>query len=199
MSTVYPPDNALILVAVVPEPRDLEIARVLGWYRIPLRRAPKVVDVDYLAFYQTAAYGENSRWQIRYMAEVRGNELTTRGELLRDDPNHPRANEEYYKIQLGPVQELPQPVIADTWKRLTFLYTTGEILRQAHTVNELIVHNEDRSILWQSLRERALHSGSHPAQDLPEDFLDLDPLLLAMLGDFGQIHEDASTYGENDN
>ena len=35
-----------------------EIARLLGWYRIPLRTAPKVVAVDYLAFYQPSAFGE---------------------------------------------------------------------------------------------------------------------------------------------
>ncbi len=45
-----PPPTALMLVAVMPSPRDLEIARVLGWYRIPLRFAPKIIQVDYLAF-----------------------------------------------------------------------------------------------------------------------------------------------------
>ncbi|MDD5370773.1 MAG: hypothetical protein PHQ40_16955, partial [Anaerolineaceae bacterium] len=73
-----PADTALILVAVLPTAQDLEIARLLGWYRIPLRRAPKVVDVDYLAFYQTAAFGEEQRWQIRHIAPVCGHELTTR-------------------------------------------------------------------------------------------------------------------------
>ncbi len=51
------PASALVLVAIITTRRDLEIARVLGWYRIPLRRAPKVIAVDYLAFYQTAAFG----------------------------------------------------------------------------------------------------------------------------------------------
>ncbi len=36
--------------------------------------------------------------QIEYIAEVRGHELTTRGELLKDEAEHPRAKEEYYKI-----------------------------------------------------------------------------------------------------
>ena len=53
-----PPDEALILVAVMPSPRDLEIARVLGWYRIPFRYAPKIVYVDYIAFYQPSVFGE---------------------------------------------------------------------------------------------------------------------------------------------
>lgn len=66
-----PQPNALILVAFMPSPRDLEVARVLGWYRIPLRTAPKVVAVDYLAFYQPASFGAR-KWLIERVAPVRG-------------------------------------------------------------------------------------------------------------------------------
>jgi hypothetical protein len=109
----------LILVCLLPSPRDLEIARLLGWYRIPLRTAPKVVAVDYLAFYQTSAFGGRGG-RIEYLAPVRGHELTTRAELLKDEPNHPRAQEEYYKIQIGALEKLPVPIVAGKWKRLTF-------------------------------------------------------------------------------
>ena len=95
----------LILVCLLPTTRDLEIARLLGWYRIPLRTAPKVVAVDYLAFYQPSTFGEHSG-QIEFIAQVKGHELTTRGELLRDEKDHPRAKEEYYKIQLGGLEKL---------------------------------------------------------------------------------------------
>jgi len=104
------------------QPRDLEIARLLGWYRIPLRSAPKVVAVDYLAFYQTAAFGEE-RWRIQYVAPVKGHELTTRIELIRDEPDHPHAHQEYYKIQIGPLQPLEKPLLAESWRRITFFYT----------------------------------------------------------------------------
>ena len=114
--------TALVLVGVVNNPRDLEIARLLGWYRIPLRSAPKVIAVDYLAFYQTGAFGEE-KWQIQYLAPVRGHELTTRAELLRTEPDHPRAKEEYYKLQIGALEKLKEPVKSDKWKRLTFLLT----------------------------------------------------------------------------
>ena len=50
-------DDDLILVAFVKTPRDLEIARVLGWYRIPLARAPGTMRVDWLAFFQGAPFG----------------------------------------------------------------------------------------------------------------------------------------------
>lgn len=186
----YLPDStALVLVVVVTSPRDLEIARVLGWYRIPLKSAPKVVAVDYLAFYQTAGFGERERWRINYFAEVRGHELTTRAELIRDEPDHPRAGEEYYKIQIGALQALKRPIDAEHWRRITFLYTTGELLRQALTVNDLVVRAEERAILWRSLRERALSSGQYNSGELPEESFSLDPVLLAMLGELGKMHE----------
>jgi hypothetical protein len=164
----------------MPSPRDLEIARVLGWYRIPLRSAPKVIEVDYLAFYQTAAFGEVHRWRIDRIAELRGHELTTRQALFKDEPEHPRAGEEYYKLQLGPLQQLPQPITAESWRRITFLYTTGGYLARARTINDLVVHSDEREVLWRSLRERALASGRYRAADLSE--LAIDPLLLEFLG-----------------
>ncbi len=169
----------LILVCLLPTPRDLEFARLLGWYRIPLRTAPKVVAVDYLAFYQPAAFAERGG-QIEFVAEVRGHELTTRGELLRDEADHPRAKEEYYKIQIGGLEKLSQPIQADKWKRLTFLYSTGEYLLNAKTLNDLVVAGEERQVLWRSLRERAENDQLYKV-DLPE--ADIPPeVLMALLG-----------------
>lgn len=176
----YPSSEALILVAVMPEPRDLEIARLLGWYRIRFKSAPKVLEVDYLAFYQTSAFGEGHGGRIEYYAPLRGHELLTRGELFRDEPDHPRAHEEYFKLSLGALQTLPQPILADKWKRMTFLYTTGALMAGAHSLQDLVLRSEERAGLWRVLRERALHSGQYRVEELPE--FDLDPLLLAMLG-----------------
>ncbi|MCL4562848.1 MAG: hypothetical protein M1281_19815 [Chloroflexi bacterium] len=154
----------------------------MGWYRIPLRKAPKVVAVDYLAFYQTAAFGDADKWQIQYVAPVRGHELTTRAELLRDEPDHPRANEEYYKIQIGPLQRLPRAIPADKWRRVTFFYTTGEYLSQAMDVNDLVVQTDEREVLWSALRERAISSGQYLAEELPD--LELDPAVIALFEAF---------------
>jgi hypothetical protein len=171
--------TSLILVCLLPTPRDLEIARLLGWYRIPLRTAPKVVAVDYLAFYQPSAFAERGG-KIEFIAEVRGHELTTRGELLKDEVNHPRAGEEYFKIQIGGLEKLNEPIVADKWKRITFLYTTGEYLIRAKTLNDLVVDGDERDLLWRSLRERAeneqLYKTDLPEADIPPD------VLLALLG-----------------
>lgn len=184
--------TSLILVCLLPTPRDLEIARLLGWYRIPLRTAPKVVAVDYLAFYQPSAFGERGG-KIEYVAPVRGHELTTRGELLKDEAQHPRAKEEYYKIQIGGLEKLKEPIRSEKWKRLTFLYTTGEYLLNAKSINDLVVDGDERHILWKSLRERAeneqLYKTDLPEVDIPAE------ALIALLG----INEVQQSYDTKEN
>jgi hypothetical protein len=145
----------IVLIAILPNPKDLDYARLLGWYRIPLKSAPKVIAVDYLAFYQTAAFDENNRWQIKHIAPVRGHELTTRELLFKEEADHPRAKEEYFKIQIGDLEILNQPIYADHWRRITFFYTTGYLLKNATSIRDLVVEGEDRNILWKTLKERA--------------------------------------------
>ncbi|MEI6288883.1 MAG: hypothetical protein WCP19_00495 [Chloroflexota bacterium] len=169
--------SSLVLVCFLPSPRDLEIARVLGWYRIPFRTAPKVIAVDYLAFYQAGNFGDLAN-EIQYIAPVRGHELTTRAELLRDEPEHPHAREEYFKVQIGPLERLIYPIKADKWKRITFFYTTGEYLLRARSLNELVINSDERQLLWKSLREKAENEQTYHV-DLPD--INLPPEILAAL------------------
>lgn len=176
-----PADSALMLVGVLPAKKDFEIARLLGWYRIPLRMAPKVVDVDFIAFYQTAAFGDTARWQINWFAPVKGYELTTRKELIRDEPDHPRAEEEYYKIQIGSLQHRPEPITAEKWKRITFLYTTGQLFNQARIINDLVVRSDERQILWRNLRDRAAHMNPY-LKNTDDAAILSDPAMLEFFG-----------------
>jgi len=154
MTDIQPED--LVLIAIVKTPRDLEIARVLGWYRIPLATAPKTIRVDWIAFYQTAAFGDE-RWSVRYIAPVRGYELVTREELLRDEHDHPRAKEPYFKLQLGPLETLPRPIPSRRWRRFTFLYSTGERLLLAKDLKDLkITSSAEQASLWNLLAERRM-------------------------------------------
>jgi len=159
--------------------RDYEIARLLGWYRIPLRMAPKIVSVDMLAFYQPGTFGEDHRWQIETVAEVRGVELTTRADLLREESSHPRAREEYYKLSIGPLQQLSEPLLAEKWKRITFFYTLGDHFNKASTIKDLVIKNEDRALLWATLRERQESSSLYLAQPILP--MDMDPAILRLI------------------
>ncbi len=166
--TEQPAAEDLVLVAIVPRPRDLDIARTLGWYRIPLATAPKIVAVDWLAFYQPAAFGPAHRWRVEYVARVLGHELVRRVDLFRDEPEHPRAHEEYFKLQLGPLVRLPRPILAGKWRRVTFFYTTGARLMQARTLADLRADASERRVLWRALRERAARQEAYRVRPLPE-------------------------------
>ncbi len=171
----------------MPTPRDIEIARLLGWYRILFCTAPKVVAVDYLAFYVPTGFGDCG-WRIEYIDPARGHELSTRRGLVKDELNHPRANEEYFKIQIGGLEKLSNPIFADKWKHLTFLYSTGEYLLKAKTLNDLVVNDDARAVLWRLLRERAENEQLYRT-DLPE--ADIPPeVLIALLG----IKEDKNLF-----
>jgi hypothetical protein len=163
----------------MPSPRDLEIARVLGWYRIPYKKAPKTVSVDRLAFYQTADFGDE-KWAINFTAPVLGHELTTRAELLRTEPDHPRANEQYFKIQVGPLERLARPVPSLKWRRITFFYTLGERLMNAAEINDLIVDSDERDLLWTALKERGLQAERNYEEEGPGGAIDF--ALLCELG-----------------
>ena len=54
----------------------------------------------------------------------------------------------------------------------------GEYLLQAETLKDLAVKNDERKLLWKSLRERAENTQLYKA-DLPD--IDIDPKLLAVL------------------
>ena len=175
MNDSYMSPDALILVALIPTPEDLQVARVLGWYRIPSRTAPRILNVDYLAFYQPASF-QTTRWRIEFLAPVLGHELTTRAELLQDEVDHPRADEEYFKVKLGSVQSLQNPIRAGDWKRFTFLYTTGEYFRRAKILTDLTVAPSERRRLWKALRERGTNSTEYQT-----DLVDLEAIPLNVL------------------
>lgn len=153
---MYPEDR--VLVAYVPQPADFEIVKQAGWYRIPQKHAPKGLHAEYFAFYFGRRFGAE-KWAIHYYAPQLGHELTTRLALVPDEPNHPRAQEMYYKVQLGPLQKLAQPIVSLRWRRVTFLHTTWDRFLDATEINDLFVDGEpyvDR--IYATLKERGIQA-----------------------------------------
>ena len=151
---MYPEDR--VLVAYVPSPADFEIVRREGWYRIPQRFAPKGLHAEYIAFYFGSKFGAE-KWAIHYYARRAGHELARRRDLLPDQPNHPRADDIYYKIQLEPLQKLAQPIVSLRWRRVTFIHTTWDRFRDATEINDLFIEGGpyvDR--LYTALRDRGI-------------------------------------------
>jgi hypothetical protein len=143
-----------VLVAVINNARDLEIARTEGWYRIPIKRAPAQVGADYLAFYLTGRFAPELRHRVTYYAPIRAYRLARRVELLPDQADHPRAQESYFKIEIGPLQALDAPVISEKMRRITFISTSLEQLLHAREIRELWHKPSYRETLWRALSGR---------------------------------------------
>jgi hypothetical protein len=146
-----------VLVAVVNNPGDLRRAASEGWYRIPQRRAPRRIGADYLAFYQTGAFGKQPEAQtVTFFAPIRRYHLRTRAELMPAEPDHPRAEDYYFRIEIGPLQRLDRPVPANRLRRLTFIHTTIERLFSAEDVTDLYPQEDSFEKLWQALHANRL-------------------------------------------
>ncbi len=144
-----------VLVAYVPTPKDFKRIVEQGWYRIPVRHAPKGLHAEWLGFYFGRKFS-SKKYAIHHYAENVGHELAPRQYLIPDEPDHPRANDLYYKIQLGPLQTLAQPIASLRWRRVLFIHTTGDRFRDAMELNDLLVDGDryvDRS--FTSLRDSA--------------------------------------------
>ena len=160
MSAIYSDAEArrrTVLVVVLNNAEDLARAADAGWYRIPQRKAPRRIGADYLAFYQTGAFRQQPEAQtITYYAATRRYRLLTRRELLPEAADHPRANDYYYRIDIGPLARLAHPVPAKTYHRLTFIHTTLARLLNANDVTELFQADDPFEQLWTALREHNL-------------------------------------------
>jgi len=144
-----------VLVAVVKSPADWERIRDEHWYRIPVARAPRQLAVQYLAFYHTARFPE-LRWQVRFYAPVLRYSVLSRRELLPKEPDHPRADALYYRVELGVLAALPHPVPSQRLRRITFISTTLGRLLRAQDVAELWPREMARDRLWRALRMREI-------------------------------------------
>ena len=172
-----------VLVAVVNNERDFERARDEHWYRIPVKRAPRQIAAEYLALYQTGKFGAQGR-RINYYAPILRYHIATRAELIPDQPDHPRAGDQYFKLELGDLIPLAEPIGNARQPRITFITTTLERLLNARDVSELWLREAARKKLYAAVRERGLavecwypvEMGDRPEADL------------ALLGPGGRIN-----------
>lgn len=136
---MYPDDR--VLVAYVPAPTDFETIKNKGWYRIPQRHAPKGFTSEYFAFYFGQEFG-SQKWAIHYFASRQGHELVYRRDLFPNEVEHPRADDLYYKIQLGELIQLERPILSLRWRRVTFLHTTWDRFQDATEISDLLIDGE---------------------------------------------------------
>ena len=144
-----------VLVAILNNVRDFHIARDQRWYRIPVKSAPRLTHPRVLAFYQTKAF-DADRWSISWYAEVRRVERLTRRELLPEQPEHPRADDEYYCLRLDRLQRRNQPIPSRVLRRVTFIPTTWQKFQDAEEINDLWDESPLEDTLWAAFKHEGI-------------------------------------------
>jgi hypothetical protein len=133
---MYPEDR--VLIAYMPDPADFALLQNEGWYRIPLKHAPKGLHAEYYAFYFGRDFGPK-KWAIHVYARQLGHELVTRRELFPEQVDHPRAHDLYYRVSLGELEERTEPIVSLRYRRLTFMHTTWDRFIDAREISDLMI------------------------------------------------------------
>ncbi|NJL15384.1 MAG: DUF559 domain-containing protein [Microscillaceae bacterium] len=134
--------------------QDFLIAQNQHWYRIPVKSAPKNlrnnVHLKYLAFYHTKSF-ELEKYSIRGFAEVQKVRIVKRKDLFPEEPIHEKTELEYYKLELGFLQALEEPVLSKTHRRITFIPTTEKKFFKAKEINYLFNDSIIEDEFWEAL------------------------------------------------
>ena len=148
---MHPDDR--VLVAIMNNQRDWALVQDEGWYRLPVKHAPPgAPDFGWLAFYFTKTF-QDDKWAIHYYAPIQGHELAARRDLIPSEPDHPRAGNWYYALQLGPLEHKLPPIVAHRWRRVTFIVTSGDRFMNALEINDLFEQESPVGQLYVRLKE----------------------------------------------
>jgi hypothetical protein len=149
---IYPDER--VLVAIVNNQEDWQRVQDERWYRLPVKHAPPgSPQFDWIAFYFSKVFKEN-KWAIHFYARILGHELLTRRDLIPSEPDHKRAGEWYYKLVLGPLHHKLPPIVSDTWRRITFIVTTGDRFEEAQEIKDLLVDQSPTGFPFVTLKEQ---------------------------------------------
>ena len=151
--TSYPSPE--VLVAIMNNQRDLEIARTQRWYRIPVKSADRFIQgieqMEYLAFYQTMIFKKDA-FAVNYYAEIERISTAPRIELLPDEAGHQNTEVLYYKLEISPLQRLSQPIPSKRLRRVTFIMTTLAKFSVAQEINDLFHTSPIEDLMWDALK-----------------------------------------------
>ncbi|MDT8405514.1 endonuclease domain-containing protein [Sulfuriflexus sp.] len=149
------PANEQVLVAIMRDRLDFQIARVQHWYRIPVTSAHKWVGERWppawLAFYQTKIFGSEA-YAVRYYSQVLHIHRKFRWQLFPEQPQDEKSQREYYQLMLSPLIQLPEPILSKRWRRITFIATTWDKFISAVEINDLSDESPLENRLWAEMK-----------------------------------------------
>ena len=144
-------NNVEVLVAVMNNQRDFALLQEEGWYRIPVEKASRRWPPQWLAFYQTKAFGDEA-FAVRYYGRVAAIESVSRRELFPAEFENEKSERVYYRLRLDSLEQLARPIVSRLWRRIVFIATTWQKFIAAAEINDLFDDSPLEDRLWAEWR-----------------------------------------------
>ena len=154
------PEHGQVLVAILNNRLDFNVAREQRWYRIPVSSVDKWLKdrwpPQWLALYQTKVFGEDAH-SINYYAPVKKIRTAYRWQLFPDQPRDEKSEKRYYQIIFGDLQRLTTPILSRRRRRIIFIPTTWQKFKGATEINTW--HANPDKAAQDNVRDNDLETG----------------------------------------
>jgi very-short-patch-repair endonuclease len=188
-----------LLVAILNDVSDFELARDEHWYRIPCDKAEKWLGdrwpPRWLAFYQTKHFGAESH-TVTWYAAVQGIRRAQRRELLPHEARNYKSQRWYFKLSLGPLQRCAQPILSRRYRRIVFIKTTWDKFTRAAEINDLFDDSPLEDRLWAQFKKLKISVERQEFVKLDADEAALDFAIYCCSGKI-DVETDGDTWHAN--
>jgi very-short-patch-repair endonuclease len=188
-----------VLIAIINNPLDFNIAHDRGWYRIPIRSAEKWLrdcwPPQWLAFYQTKIFGEQA-YSINYYAQIAGIREVYRWELFPDEPRDDKSEQRYYQLFFDRLNHLSIPISSRRRRRIIFIPTTWEKFANANELNDLYDESPLEDLLWVQLKRWQIQAERQELVTIKKQNYFLDFAVYCATGNL-DIETDGDTWHAN--
>ena len=192
-------ERSQVLVAILNNLLDFNVAREQHWYRIPVSSVDKWLSdrwpPQWLAFYQTKVFGEEG-FSINYYAQVSEVRMVLRRELFPDQPRDEKSERPYYQVLFDDLRRLPVPILSRRWRRILFIPTTWRKFSSAAEVNDLYDESPLEDLLWHELKQLKVHAERQEYIEVGERAYQLDFAIYCGNGKL-DIETDGDTWHAN--
>ncbi len=193
------PIRSEVLVAILNNRLDFNLAYEQNWYRIPVSSVENLLKnrwpPQWLAFYQTKVFGQDA-YAVNYFTQVIDIQKVYRQQLFPNQPYHAKSNRQYYKLILHPLQRLPKPIFSRRFRRIVFIPTTAEKFFQAVEINDLYDESPLEDKLWAELKQLQIQAERQELVEANNRNYMLDFNLYCTKGNI-DVETDGDTYHAN--
>jgi very-short-patch-repair endonuclease len=150
-----------LLVGIINNNSDFEILRDKHWYRIPITSANKFLldrwPPKWIAFYFSGKI-KNNPFMIKHYAKITEIKIVARKTLFPNEIKNPKTNKRYYRISFDELITLQKPILSRRWRRIVFIQSTIEKLKNAAEINDLFDGSSLEDKLWSELKRNEIEA-----------------------------------------